>query len=100
MESADPAAVPESRHTRAELGTEYVTADEDAATSEREPFTLDPALVDRGLQGHAATQNALAEFARRLGAAPRSPAPREPQYDLAWRLDHATYVAEVKEPDR
>lgn len=78
------------------LGSEYVIADEEATASQREPFTIDPNLVDRGLRGHAATQNALAEFARHLQASPRSPGPREPQYDLAWTLNGVTFVAEVK----
>jgi hypothetical protein len=46
------------------LGQQYVQADEDAATSAREPFNIDPNLVDRGLRGHARTQNALAALER------------------------------------
>ena len=76
-----------------ELGHQYVQADEDAATSTREPFSIDPNLVDRGLRGHARTQNALAAF---VGGAVRTPTTDEPQYDLAWRESEVLYVAEVK----
>jgi hypothetical protein len=79
-----------------ELGDAYIPADELAATSEREPFSVDPTLVDRGLRGHAATQNALAAIVTSLGWQPRRPSPREPQYDLAWRAGKVVYVAEVK----
>jgi hypothetical protein len=75
------------------LGQLYIQADEEAATSRREPFSIDPNLVDRGLRGHAKTQNALAAF---VGAPVRTPKPDEPQYDLAWRDGDVLYVAEVK----
>jgi hypothetical protein len=75
------------------LGQEYVHADEEAATSLREPFSIDPNLVDRGLRGHARTQNALAAL---VGDAVRKPKPEEPQYDLAWQEGDVLYVAEVK----
>lgn len=68
-------------------------ADEDASTSARDPFEIDPNLVDRGVRGHARTQNALAGF---VGGLARTPKPSEPQYDLAWQRDNVLYVAEVK----
>lgn len=79
-----------------ELGQRYVIADEEASTSKRDPFTIDPAVVDRGVQGHATTQNALAAFIESRGWTPRSPRAREPQYDLAWREPTGLGVAEVK----
>lgn len=75
------------------FGQDYIQADEDAATSAREPFSIDPNLVDRGVRGHAKTQNALAAF---VGDAMRRPTPDEPQYDLAWQEGDMLYVAEVK----
>jgi hypothetical protein len=75
------------------LGQRYVEANEDASTSARQPFSIDPNLVDRGVRGHARTQNALASF---VGVAVRTPKPDEPQYDLAWQEDDVLYVAEVK----
>jgi hypothetical protein len=75
------------------FGQKYVPVDENAATSAREPFSIDPNLVDRGLRGHTATQNALAAF---VGGSVRKPRPGEPQYDLAWQSGDVLYVAEVK----
>lgn len=76
-----------------ELGQDYIPANEEAATSEREPFSVDPNLVDRGLRGHARTQNALARF---VGGSARTARPDEPQFDLAWISGEVLYVAEVK----
>ena len=72
------------------------TRDEDVSVGTRDPFAVDPALVERGLRGHARTQNALATFVRSRGGSPRSPRPDEPNFDLAWELDGVTWVAEVK----
>ena len=80
----------------AALGAPYNPADEEAATTEREPFAVDPNIVDRGRQGHARTQNALADYVRRRGFEPRSPQPDEPQFDLAWEEEGTVFVAEVK----
>jgi hypothetical protein len=77
----------------ADLGQAYIPADEQAATSEREPFSIDPNLVDRGLRGHARTQNALAQL---VGDAARTARADEPQFDLAWIDGEVLYVAEVK----
>jgi hypothetical protein len=79
-----------------ELGQGYVRADEAAATSARDPFSMDPSIVDRGLKGHAATQNALADMMIQRGHEVRSPSGREPQYDLAWFDGEFIVVAEVK----
>jgi hypothetical protein len=59
--------------TDATPGTDYREADEDATTAGRDPFEVDPTLVDRALRGHATTQNALANLLRSRGLAPRSP---------------------------
>lgn len=82
------------------LGLDFAPADEAAATSERDPFAVDPSLVDRGLRGHARTLNLLAERIEDLGYVPRLPRPLEPQYDLAWETPDAVYVAEVKSTTR
>jgi hypothetical protein len=78
------------------LGQDYISADEEAASADRDLFTVDPAVVDRGVKGHATTQNALAAFLTAQSLEPRSPRSREPQYDLAWRDDGQVFVAEVK----
>jgi hypothetical protein len=77
-------------------GTSYREADEDATTAGRDPFEIDPTLVDRALRGHATTQNALAKLLRTRDLAPRSPLPGEPQFDIAWLDGQSLFVAEVK----
>ena len=61
-----------------------------------EPSTPDLALAERGLKGHADTQNDLAQVLRNAGIEPRSPLPSEPNFDLAWETDGTFFVAEVK----
>ena len=53
-------------------------------------------MVERGLRGHADTQNALAAVITTAGMAPRSPRPSDPNFDLAWEADGTLFVAEVK----
>ncbi len=57
---------------------------------------MDPALVERGLRGHAATQNALARHIIALHNEPLSPAFEEPAFDLAWKAGDTVFVAEIK----
>lgn len=78
------------------LGDEYRPADELAAPRERDPFAVDPALVERGVRGHAKTQNGLARHLRSLAIEPRSARADEPNFDIAWRADDSIFVAEVK----
>jgi hypothetical protein len=63
---------------------------------ERDPFSVDPALVERGLKGHADTQNALAQALRDAGTEPRSRLAHEPNFDLAWEAGGTVFVAEIK----
>ena len=78
------------------VGTEYQKAIEDQAVAERDPFAVDPAIVERGIRGHAATQNQLAEAVAAAGMCPRSPTALEPNFDLAWTDGSTIWVAEVK----
>jgi len=79
------------------LGSEYRTPNETIETSpERDPHEIDPNLVDRALRAHARTQNLLADAVRRAGLTPRSSAPGEPAFDLAWEEGETIWVAEVK----
>jgi hypothetical protein len=78
------------------LGMPYTPADENVLTSNPDPFSRDPALVERALQSHARIQNSLAEYVHSRGAPPRRPAPTEPDFDLAWEFKGVRYVAEVK----
>jgi hypothetical protein len=59
-------------------------------------FEVDPSIVERGIQGHANTQNALAEDLRSIHLDPRSPGCGMPDFDIAWQDGVATFVAEVK----
>jgi hypothetical protein len=80
----------------APLGQPYVRADEDATQADRDPFPIDPTIVERGTRSHARLQNALAEWVQAQGWDPRRPGPGEPQYDLAWEAGAVRWVAEVK----
>ena len=79
-----------------EIGGEYRPANPRARTARREPFTVDPDLVDRALGAHAETQDRLDAVARAAGFAPRSPLPGEPVFDIAWEDGETVVVAQVK----
>jgi hypothetical protein len=91
-----PAVPAPAPSTALDLGADADEADEKAAVSDRDPFTIDPTLVERGLRGHAITQNRLRGFILARGLRPKKPKPGEPEYDLAWVVDGTIYVAEVK----
>lgn len=78
------------------LGTEYRRASPHARTARRQPFSVDPDLVDRALQSHAQTQEALANAVSAAGLVPRSPLPGEPTFDIAWEDGQTIVVAEIK----
>ena len=52
--------------------------------------------MERGLRGHATTQNSLANYVKTIGCEPRSPRSGEPNFDLAWKDGQDIWVAEVK----
>ena len=87
---------PQSSSVLSGLGTDYREAHVSLTSGERQPFTADPALVERGLRGHADTQNLLAQVLREAGLSPRSRLPHEPNFDLAWQVGDTVFVAEVK----
>jgi hypothetical protein len=91
-------ALPERAGAREspDVGATYRAADENASAATRDPFSVDPALVERGCRGHAVTQNALAAFLRLQGFAPLSPSSPQINFDLAWRAAGCFFVAEVK----
>ena len=78
------------------LGRPYTKIGQLAPSSPRNPFETDPDKVDRGNQGHADTQDALAQFLSDHGIEPLAPAVDDPEYDLAWDHDDRIHVAEVK----
>jgi hypothetical protein len=79
-----------------EPGLEYVPVDIDVPQVERDPFSVDPAAVERGLRSHRELQNLLAERITDLGLQARSPEPLDPPWDLLWLNGEDVYVAEVK----
>ena len=79
-----------------EVATIYRAADEHASAATRDPFFVDPALVERGCRGHAFTQNALADFLRVRGIEPLSPSSPQINFDVGWRAAGRFFVAEVK----
>ena len=93
---ASPEGGDQSARTAPSLGIAYREARFSPLPSERQPFTVDPALVERGLKGHSDMQNALAEVLRQAGIEPRSRLPREPNFDIAWETEGTVFVAEVK----
>jgi hypothetical protein len=78
------------------FGGTYQPADERPASQPREPFSVDPNVIDRGTRGHAKTQNALAAFLAAHGVAPLRPINPDPDFDVGWRKGGAWYVVEVK----
>lgn len=71
---------------RAALGVPYRRADEEAAVASRDPFTIDPDKIDRGLVGHARTQNVSDGFFRRASVDALAVAPSDPNVTTtrAW----------------
>ncbi len=84
------------REEHGKLGSDYRAADESTSVGQRDPFSVDPTLVERALRSHATTQNALASYLIARGLQPRSPAPNEPNFDLAWMQNREIWVAEIK----
>jgi hypothetical protein len=78
------------------LGAPYRVVEASTLPDRRDPFMVDPAVVERGLKGHADTQNALAAAVDSAGLTPLSPLPGDPNFDLAWEHNDVIYVAEVK----
>lgn len=78
------------------VGLDYRRPPERQAVAERDPFAVDPSIVERGIRGHAETQNQLADALIAAGMHPRSPAPTEPSFDVAWTDGSTIWVAEVK----
>jgi hypothetical protein len=78
------------------VGAAYRRATWSELPDSRDPFAVDPALVERGLHAHVDTQNKIAGLLEASGIEPRSPRPDEPDFDLAWAHGGTVYVGEVK----
>lgn len=79
-----------------EVFPDYQPANEAPTTQPREPFAVDPNMVDRALGAHAAIQNALAAWVRTKGMTPLRPGGSAADFDLAWDDGVTFTVAEVK----
>jgi hypothetical protein len=77
-------------------GGVYRRPDEQTTVGTADPFSVDPAVIERGTRAHAAAQNALADYLTSKGIEPLSPSRSQPYFDLAWRADGRLWVAEVK----
>ena len=78
------------------LGAPYRQVPVTGLSGSRDPFSVDPALVERGLRGHTDTQNELASVLTNIGIEPRRGLRPGPDFDLAWEKDGTVFVAEVK----
>jgi hypothetical protein len=78
------------------LGAPYRQVPVIELSRNRDPFSVDPALAERGLRGHTDTQNELASVLDNAGIEPRRGLPPGPNFDLAWQKDGTVFVAEVK----
>lgn len=81
---------------RSPIGRPYVNAGRLSSVANRDPFEVDPDVVDRGNQAHASTLDALADFLRGKNIQPLRPGPEEPSFDLAWEHNGMAFVAEIK----
>lgn len=77
------------------LGAPYRQVPATELSRSRDPFSVDPALVERGLRGHTDTQNELASVLSDAGIQPRRGLPLL-NFDLAWQKNGTVFVAEVK----
>jgi hypothetical protein len=93
LSSAEPA---DQRTARPGLGAPYRQVPATELSGSRDPFSVDPALVERGLRGHTDTQNELASVLSNAGIEQRRGLPPGPNFDLAWRKDGTVFVAEIK----
>ncbi len=89
-------ATPELLLNKTRGGSNYRSPSRQEAIERRRVFEVDPDLVDRGTAAHMDVQDELAEAIRSAGAEPRSPAPHDPQFDVAWQIGDSAFVAEVK----
>jgi hypothetical protein len=78
------------------LGAPYRQVPVTGLSGRRDPYRVDPALVERGLRGHTDTQNELASVLSSAGIEPYRGQSPEPNFDLAWQKDGILFVAEVK----
>lgn len=93
-----PAAFPPPRAipTGTDPGQIYNRASIAAPQVTRDPFSTDPAVVERGTRSHSELQNLLADHLFRRDLEPRSPGPLDPAWDVLWQQGDEVWVAEIK----
>ena len=91
-----PEGIPGPPEVGTSPGAAYRRADEEVVVSTADPMPRDPALMERALRSHRATQNALADALEEVGLKPLSPSGPDPDWDIAWRRDGTLYVADIK----
>jgi hypothetical protein len=91
-----PFPVSPASPANSEPGEDYIPVDVAVSQAERDPFSVDPAVVERGLRSHRELQNMLAEKVAEIGCKPRRPQPLDPPWDLLWLNGEEAWVAEVK----
>jgi hypothetical protein len=78
------------------LSTAYRPAKQKTGTLKRDPFEVDPNLLDRRTGKHQELQDSLERFIRSQRGQTRSPGALDPEFDLAWHFGGGSFVAEVK----
>lgn len=78
------------------FGRPCVPAEEHPKFATYDPFEIDPQKIDRGTRAYTKLRNAFASHLQAHGFDPLSPAPGEPDFDVAWRFTYVQYVAQVK----
>lgn len=86
-----------NQDSTSEFGQEYVFADEESRdVAGSDLFSADPNLLDRALQIHSLTQNAVANWVIGSSLTPHSPTSINCDFDIAWESDFGKIVCEVK----
>jgi hypothetical protein len=91
-----PAELADPLSASLELGVPYRHVPVTKLSGSRDPFSTDPALVERGLRGRTETQNELACVLINAGIEPRRDLSSGQNFDLAWQKNGTVFVAEVK----
>jgi hypothetical protein len=94
--AGEPALSSADKTTNFGLGARYRQVPVTELSGSRDPFSVDPALAERGLRGHTDTQNELASVLSSAGIEPRRGLRPGPDFDLAWQKDGTVFVAEIK----
>jgi hypothetical protein len=94
---APPQEVPLADGPPDDLGDEYIPVDEETNQPDRDPFGVDPSVVERGLTSHKKLQNAVAAHAKAKGFKVNRPKPHNPRWDVLWIDDEdVVWFGEVK----